>query len=69
MTSRDKKRQELIEKWVKQGGFRGRINAFCIECIYDPYVKVAWRKQVEKCTAPNCPLFDIRPCSENSLDG
>ncbi|KHF24516.1 hypothetical protein JV46_25490 [Solemya velum gill symbiont] len=61
MRDRDKARSELISKWVKKDGFRGRINAFCISCIYDPYSDGSWRKQVEKCTSINCPLFDVRP--------
>lgn len=69
MNKREKKRRDLIKKWVKKGGFRGRINAFCIECIYDPYSAGSWRKQVEKCTAPSCPLFEIRPVSQGDTNG
>jgi hypothetical protein len=57
---------ELIEKQAKKGGFRGRINAKCIECIYDPTSSGSWRKQVEECTSLTCPLHEIRPVSGNN---
>lgn len=39
------------------------IHEFCKECIYDSDAEGGWRKQVEKCTATNCPLFNFRPMS------
>ena len=45
----------------KLTGLRSRIDAKCRECVYDPLDKGTWRKQVENCTSPNCPLFDVRP--------
>ena len=66
MNKRDSYRAELIARQVGKPGLRGRINAFCISCIYDPYDEGTWRKQVEKCTASTCPLFDVRPVSEST---
>ena len=41
---------------------RKSINDKCKECIYDPIAGGGtWRQQVEKCTSPNCPLFEVRP--------
>ena len=40
---------------------RQAINAKCKECIHDPSQKGTWRQQAEACTAPNCPLFPVRP--------
>jgi len=40
------------------------INAMCRECIYDPVGGIGnWRQQVEACSCPKCPLFDLRPVS------
>jgi hypothetical protein len=59
------RQQMLIDKHVSKAGFRGKIDAKCIECIYDPYQPGTWRKQVEDCTALYCPLFSIRPKTTN----
>lgn len=40
---------------------RKAINATCKECIYDPYDTGTWRKQVQACTSPKCPLYPLRP--------
>lgn len=41
---------------------RAAINAKCRECIYDPLSGMGtWRQQVAACTAPNCPLYPLRP--------
>ena len=39
------------------------IHAFCRQCIYDPGADGSWRKQVQACTATDCPLFNFRPMS------
>ena len=42
---------------------RKAINDKCKECLYDPHADGLgpWRMQVEACTSPSCPLFDVRP--------
>lgn len=40
---------------------RNAVNVMCKYCIYDPYDKGTWREQVDKCTSPKCPLFNVRP--------
>lgn len=64
MNNRDTYRTETIHRLVRKPGLRGRLDAKCCECIYDPYQEGTWRKQVENCTSPTCPLFDVRPKSE-----
>lgn len=55
-------KQKVIEKQMSKPGLRGRINAFCASCIYDPGCGGgSWRKQVTDCTAKTCPLYDVRP--------
>lgn len=66
--SRDTRREELIQMQANKAGFRGKVNAKCIECIYDPYSTGNWRKQVEKCTCLACPLYSIRPTSSVDVD-
>jgi hypothetical protein len=61
----DDRQEKLIEKHVKKTGFKAKITAKCIECIYDPIQMGSWRKQVENCTAPDCPLFSVRPVTTN----
>ena len=61
----DRRRAELIARESCKPGLRGKINAKCIECIYDPGSGEGnWRQQVGNCTAHSCPLFAVRPCSE-----
>ncbi len=57
----DDYQQKLIDKLVSKPGFRGKVNAMCARCIYDPYQDGTWRSQVEQCTSVDCPLFSIRP--------
>lgn len=42
-------------------GMRAAINAMCKDCIYDPTNGGKWREQVEACTSPECPLYNVRP--------
>jgi len=51
----------LINKLLGKAGLRPKIDAFCIECIYDPSSDGTWRNQVTSCTALNCPLYEVRP--------
>lgn len=58
----DRRRAELIARESARPGRQGRINAKCIECIYDPESGDGnWRQQITACTAPDCPLYPIRP--------
>ena len=59
--SRDTVRDRVIEREAGKPGLRGKINAFCCHCIFDPYQKGTWLKQIEKCTSWHCPLFTVRP--------
>lgn len=52
---------KLVQHLASKVGLRGKIDAKCVECIYDPYQEGTWRLQVEKCTSPACPLFSVRP--------
>lgn len=55
----------LLNRLIEQPGLRGRVNAKCVECIYDPHMgNGTWRQQVEDCTSLRCPLWEIRPKSE-----
>lgn len=46
------------------------IVAMCKSCIYDAYAQGAgtWRQQVEDCTAPDCPLFHLRPVTKGTME-
>ena len=52
--------RELIDRLVSKVGLRGKIDAKCIECIYDPYADGTWRQQVAGCTSKTCPLHTSR---------
>ena len=60
-TIRDEQRTKILERLLKKSGFKAKIHAFCCHCIYDPYQEGTWRKQVEKCTSLDCPLYSVRP--------
>lgn len=62
-------KQRLIEREKAKPGFKGKVNAKCIECIYDDIGgNGAWRQQVEACAAISCPLYEIRPKSKSEAD-
>lgn len=37
------------------------IDEYCKGCIYDSEASGSWREQVEKCTAEECELWEVRP--------
>lgn len=61
-------KERLIDRESCKPGMRGKVNAKCIECIYDDQASGSWRKQVEFCTADTCPLYSIRPTSQAGAD-
>ena len=56
-------KQKIIARESAKPGMRGKVNAKCIECIYDEQGQGSWRKQAENCAADGCPLYEIRPVS------
>lgn len=40
---------------------RKSINEMCKSCIYDPKAEGSCIRQITDCTAPECPLFPVRP--------
>lgn len=53
------------KKPAPRPSMRAAINAKCKDCIYDPGCGAGtWRKQVEDCTSPLCPLYPLRPISK-----
>lgn len=61
------RRDALTARESAKSGLRGKINAFCISCIYEEGGGGGnWREQVEACTAPKCPLFPVRPVSSGT---
>ena len=60
------KRRELIARQAEKPGFKGKINAKCIECMYDPSRSGDgnWRQQIAACTDSACPLYTVRPISK-----
>ena len=47
------------------GVLRRAINEMCKSCIYDSHSEGTWRKQVENCTSPDCPLYPYRPLASD----
>ncbi len=58
--SRDE-RANLIRKMAGKPGLRGKIDAKCCDCTYDPLDSGTWRKQVENCAIVDCSLHSVRP--------
>ncbi len=54
-------RDSIIDRLSSKTGLRGKLDAKCVECIYDPHQEGTWRKQVENCASPACPLYSVRP--------
>ena len=60
-TSPDDYKQNLLNNHSSKAGLRGKINANCIDCTYDPIDAGSWRKQVENCHSYSCALYSVRP--------
>lgn len=58
------RRQELIDHQAAKPGLRGKINAYCISCIYDQKAPGTWKQQIEGCTVLDCPLRPVRVLSD-----
>lgn len=56
----DQQKDRMIQDKASKPGKRSKIDAKCIECVYDPREPGTWRKQVENCTCSSCPLYEIR---------
>ena len=52
----------------KKPSMRKAINDMCKSCIFDGSSEGTWRKQVEDCTSPNCPLYPLRPITHVTND-
>lgn len=63
-----RQRHEIIREQLAKKGFRGVINAKCIDCVYSPMNSGTWRQQVEACAGSDCPLYHVRPRS-SSVNG
>lgn len=63
-------KDELIAKHSAKVGLRSKINAKCIECIYDDAGGAGgnWRQQTDACTSKTCPLYEVRPRSSGSQE-
>lgn len=58
------RRQKVIQAQASRRGYRGKVNAKCVECIYDPISGGGtWREQVAACASTKCPLWPIRAAS------
>jgi len=65
-TSTDKDyQQKLIDRLSSKPGLRGKIDAKCVECIYDELDVGTWREQVARCSSYTCPLRPVRPQPTN----
>ena len=58
------RRQTVIDRLVVKPGLRGKVDAMCVYCIYDPGGGGGtWPQQVEACTSKDCPLYPVRKVS------
>ena len=60
-----KYKNTLIERLKNKAGLRGRVDAHCVQCVYDPAVEGTWRQQVEACEVLGCPLWEVRARSRS----
>ena len=66
---RNSLRDKIVKRELKKADLKGKIRAFCCQCIYDPYQEGTWLKQVEKCTSLHCPLYSVQPTPGQELHG
>ena len=55
------RKDALIAKHKAKPGLRGKVDAHCISCIYDPEGAGNWRQQVTDCLVTSCPMYEVRP--------
>jgi len=48
--------------------YKKSIESYCKWCIYDEVLTGSWRKQVEDCGSPECPLFEVRPLTLDTVE-
>ena len=65
ITTEEAYKKNLINRLVSKAGLRGKIDAMCIVCVYDPYQPGTWRSQVARCTCMSCPLHADRATTTN----
>jgi hypothetical protein len=58
-------RANLINRLAGKPGLRGKVDAHCVSCIYDPEMPGTWRQQVGNCLVVDCPLYSARTKGEN----
>lgn len=54
------RREELIAKHSAKAGLRGKVDAYCIYCVYEQGNGGTWVQQVSECTVNHCPLYTVR---------
>ena len=53
--------------FARKRSLRRAIDSYCKWCIYDPKAGGTWRQQVTLCPSNDCPLFLVRPQSQDSI--
>mgnify|MGYP001183938369 FL=1 len=51
---------------ARKRSLRRAIDGYCKWCIYDPETGGTWRQQVTLCPSNGCPLFPVRPLSQDA---
>ena len=60
-------KNKIIAREKAKKGMKGKINAMCCSCVFDPQDNGTWRAQVEACNVKACPLYDVRPRSKSTI--
>lgn len=47
---------------------RKSVDEHCKWCCYDPADTGSWRQQVEKCGCTDCPLWEVRPLTNATIE-
>lgn len=50
----------------RRSSLRAAIDRYCKQCSYDETDAGTWRQQVTLCPFSECPLYPVRPLSEDS---
>ena len=51
----------IVDRLMAKGTQKNLIAAHCVQCTYDPYDEGTYRIQIERCGAPSCSLYSVRP--------
>lgn len=61
----DERKEVILDRLLSKKGLRPRIDANCVNCIYESSFVASWRSQIEDCTDCVCVFHEVRAKTRN----